>query len=296
MTSARAIAVALSLLSFSSAVSGNLWAAVAPAASACDESPKPGAKETDPRAGCGKPTIEGSVAFESAYVFRGYNVFQETHQDEQKWVAKPRLLFTDASERLSIGYGAAFQLNGDNLDENVDKGLGSEQIAFADYDFTLSPSVVLSPEIGAYFYPVASSVPLLVEGSAELWYLGPVELGAFVGYLGAVREGPLTEDYFYFSPRVAKTLEFGTHFEFGVQLTAGVKVRTRSDATDNTVDVLLAEYLRYSLTDALFVSVNWAVAWTNLGPHEDPVTKAIVTPGFGDECAPFWGFALGAEL
>jgi hypothetical protein len=266
-------------------------------ASPCDESSKPGGKESDRLDRCQSSSVEITLAFASAYIYRGYNVFQTEHQGDQNWVARPRIIWTDSSEKVSLGYTAAYQLNGDNLWDNVSSGVGSDQVLFADYDFTPIPRVVVSPEVGLYLYPQALDVPVLVEASAEVWYQGLIDVGAYAGYLGALRPGPLSEDYLYLSPRLAKSFKFGRRIALGMQLIAGAKLfRQHSDSLDNTVDLLVAGYLRYDLTDVFFVSMKSALAWTNLEPREDPVTHALKVPGFVDECAPFWGFTLGAEL
>jgi hypothetical protein len=262
----------------------------------CDEPAKSDPGGGERRESC-PSTLESSLTFASAYVYRGYNVFQAQRQDEQNWVARPRIIWTDSGERLSIGYTAVYQLNGDNLWENVAAGVGSDQIVFADYDFTPLPRIVVSPELGIYLYPQARDMPLLVEASAEGWYLGPVEVGLFAGYLAAIRPGPLSENYFYLSPRISKSLRLTRRMEFELGLTAGVKLfRQSTDSNANTFDVLVTEILRYDLSDVLYVSAKMAMAWTNLEPREDPSTGRTFEPGFIDELAPFWGFTFGVEL
>jgi hypothetical protein len=242
------------------------------------------------------PEIEITLSFASAYVFRGYNVFQETGQFDQSWVAKPRVVWTDPAGRVSIGYSAAYQLTGDNLWENVASGVGSEQVVFADYDFTPMPRVVVSPEVGTYVYPQAQDTPLLVEASAEARYVGPVQVGAFVGYLGAVRPGPLTEDYLYVSPSAETTFDLSRKLAFVVHVSAGVKLFRGDPSHDNTFDVLATESLYYALTDVFYVGAKLAMAWTNLESAPDPVTGRTVDFDFSRECAPFWGFTAGADL
>jgi hypothetical protein len=241
-----------------------------------------------------------SLAFASAYVFRGINVFQAERQGEEKWVTKPRVVWTDSTDRWSVGYSATYQVTGDNLWENVDAGLGGDQILFADYEFRPAPRLTVTPELGVYVYPWARTVPLIVEPSTELWYRGPVEVGAYVSYFYAARPGPLSEDYVYISSRVEKTLPITKQLELDFYLSAGLKLfRQQSGlgtSNDNFVDVLVVETAHYDLTSTFYVELKWAMAWTNLGTREDPVTGAPVDPGFVDEVAPYWGFTLGAEL
>jgi hypothetical protein len=272
-----------------------LRAAEASPADPCNKSSKAGSTESK-HDSCGRPTVELTLDFESAYVFRGNNVFQTNHQDDQNWVAIPRVIVTDSQEKLSVGYSSAYQLNGDNLWANVYRGVGSEQNLFADYDLTPTPHFVISPGVGMYLYPEASTVPFLFEVASEFWYVGPIEVGAYIGYLGAFRPGPLPENYLYLSPRIVKSFKLSSRVEFGLRLVAGAKVRAHGDSPDNTFDLLAAEYFRVSLFAGLFVDLKAAFAWTNLEPRVDPTTKAAFVPAFVDECAPFWGFTLGANL
>jgi hypothetical protein len=80
----------------------------------CDDAAKSNRKGDADSELC-QPSLEATFSLLSAYVFRGINVFQEEHQDEQKWVAKPRIVWTDATSKLEIGYTAIYQLTGDTI-------------------------------------------------------------------------------------------------------------------------------------------------------------------------------------
>jgi hypothetical protein len=149
-----------------------------------------------------------------------------------------------------------------------------------------------------YVYPQAQDVPLLVEPSAELRYLGFLEGRLAVSYLGALRQGPLTEDYAYLDAHLEKTVNLTDKIELGMQFGAGVKFFSAhlDTVSDNMFDVIVSESAYYGITDDFYVGLKLAMAWTNLESHKDPTTGRTVERGFLDELAPFWGLILGADL
>ena len=269
-------------------------------ASTADPCERP-AKKTNPTAEdnplCASE-LEITLEFASAYVFRGLNLFQVDHQADQNPLLSPHVDWTAPGTRWSVGYSAAYQLGGANIWDNVDSGLASDQIFYVDYALPLAQHIKLTPEVGTYIYPQAKDVPLFLEPSAELEYEGSVNVNLFGGYLAGIRPGALSEDYLYLRPRVEKTFEITRTLDFELRLSAGVKLFSShlGSINDNMFDVLASETLSYSLTEIFYVEAKLAMAWTNLSPRRDPTTRALVNSGFADECIPFWGITLGADL
>lgn len=248
------------------------------------------------------PEFEFSLELASAYVFRGYNVFQDRGQREQKMVQRPRLIWTPPRTGFAVGYAAANQLTGDNLADNVAAGLGAEQDLFAVYDFGRRSPLGLATELTLVAYPAAAKAvagttfPLFMSAATELRYLRSSFL--YVGYLHEVRRGPGSEDYFYVNPRLDKRWELADRLELEVELGAGIKYFPGATLAvrDNMVDVLTSATLYYAINDVLYIGAKVGWAWTNLRPFEDRDTEQRLAPGFGDEYVPFWSLTVGAEV
>lgn len=249
-----------------------------------------------------QPELEVSIDLLSAYVFRGYNVFQTESQREQKWVQRPRIIWTVPQTGLSIGYAAANQISGDNLVSNVAAGLGAEQDLFASYAFARRERVGLEAEAAVVGYPAAdaskvgTSAPYFFSFSVEPRYRHLAFL--YLGYIAGFRPGPLEGSQGYVNPRFEKRFDFGERLELELQFGAGMKILQR-DVTvvrDNMFDVLGTATLYCALNDVFYVGVKIGWAWTNFTPSKDLDTGQTVTPRFADEYVPFWGVTLGAEF
>jgi len=251
-----------------------------------------------------QPEFELSIDLMSAYVFRGYNVFQSESQGEQKWVQRPRIIYTVPQTGLSIGYAAANQISGDNLVSNVAAGLGAEQDIFASYAFARRERFGVEAEVAVVGYPAAdshevgTSAPYFFSFSIEPRYRHRVFL--YLGYIAGFRSGrlaPLEGSQGYISPRFEKRFDFGDSVELELQFGAGMKILQTdlSVVRDNMFDVLGTATLYYALNDVFYVGLKVGWAWTNFTPSKDDTGKTI-TPRFADEYVPFWGVTVGAEF
>ena len=246
--------------------------------------------------------LEISIELASAYVFRGYNVFQAEHQREQKWVERPLVVWTVRGTGLSVGYAAANQITGDNLGSNVSAGLGAEQDLFGEYEFGRNARWGAAAELVLVAYPEAdkrvtgTAVPFFVSASVEPRYRHRAFL--YLGYLRGFRHGPLDRDQVYLNPRVEKRFAFGDRVELALQLGAGLKILqlNAGQVKDNMFDVLAAATMYYALNDVLYVGAKIGWAWTNLTSSRDPDTGEAFHPRFSDEYVPFWALVFGAEL
>jgi hypothetical protein len=235
--------------------------------------------------------------YASAYVFRGENVFKEHDQSEQKMVAQPRFTWMPPDTHLSMGYAAAYQLNGDNIRTNLDEGVGAEQDLFIDYDFKPVKHWTISTEVAMLAFPAAVSFPLLFEGSAETRWVGPVEVGLYTGYLFAARPGPLSQDHFYLSPHIERSFELHEKVELTTRFSAGWKFFKMKPlpVQTNSFDLLLTETLSYYASDAITIAARVGLAWTNLEPEEDE-DGVIEHFTFGDGLVAFVGVSFDLEL
>jgi hypothetical protein len=248
------------------------------------------------------PELEASLEVASAYVFRGYNVFQQESQREQKAVQEVLVAWNASSSGLYLALGSANQLTGDNLVSNVDAGLGAEYDLFAGYDFGRHQPMGVTTELAIAAYPVAESrvvgthVPLVASLSAEPRWRH--ELYFYVGYLHGFRRGLYQEDQLYLNPHVQKKLDLGERFELDLEVGAGVKLFSLDVGTvrDNMFDVLGTATIYCALTEVIYVGARVGWAWTNFTAQRDPVTGATVGRRFADEYVPFWAISVGAEL
>jgi len=249
-----------------------------------------------------EPELEVNMDVASAYVFRGYNVFQEENQREQKWVQEVLVAWNDRHSGLYLGLGSENQLTGDNLVSNVGAGLGAEQDLFAGYHFGRRERVGVDAELAVAAYPLAESqvvgthVPIVASISAEPHYDDNLYL--YVGYLRGFRRGLFQEDQVYLNPHVQQKLDLGERFELDLEAGAGIKLFSLDvgKVKDNMFDVLATATLYCAITDAIYAGVKVGWAWTNFTAQRDPVTGESTSVRFADEYVPFWGVTLGADL
>jgi hypothetical protein len=248
------------------------------------------------------PEVEVSLEVASAYVFRGYNVFQQENQREQKWVQQVLAAWNDPRSGLYVGLASANQLTGDNLVSNVDAGLGAEQDLFVGYHFRRHEPVGVFTELAVAAYPLAesrvvgTSVPVVASLSAEPHYHETLYL--YVGYLRGFRRGLFQEDQLYLNPHVAQKVDLGRCCELDLEAGAGMKLLSLNVGTikDNMFDVLATATLYYEPTEGIYVGARVGWAWTNFTAQRDPVTGDSISPRFADEYVPFWSITVGAEL
>lgn len=231
----------------------------------------------------------------SAYVFRGYNVFQSTSQHDQNMALLGRLIWDMPRTDLSLGYSTAYQLTGDNVSHDIEVGLGAEQVAFADYDWEITSHLTVTPEIAVVAYPAAQDFPLFLEGSAEAQVTAPVDVTLYAGYFAAVRPGPLSETHFYVRPVVEKEIDLTRRFKLSIDAGAGVKFFQSNPGAihSNMFDVLANTAVAYAFNSALSATAAVGLAWTNLEARQDASTGRVITPTLGDEYVPV--ATLGVE-
>jgi hypothetical protein len=212
------------------------------------------------------------LGFATHYVFRGLNLFMEDEQLDPHMLLAPGATWSVGDTGLSLGWWAAFQLNG-NVRDNIDAGAGLEQDAFAAYEFGLTDAVSLGIQLYAYMYPFADEAaagtdgaPVWLEPGAWVTWSGAVDLGLTVTYMAGVQETLADYRYLYLSPSIGRSLELADALSlelagsFGSKLWSGAG----SKLQDNTFDVTVKAALPWYATDAFYVAPGVGVAWTNL--------------------------------
>jgi hypothetical protein len=227
------------------------------------------AEESVPADG-GRRTIGLSLTltYATAYVFRGYNVFQDSSQMDQRGLIAPGISWSIFDTGLTLGYWGAFQLYGENRRALVDGALGHEQDLFVTYDFEIVEGA-LSGSAGLYwyFYPFADPdvtgvrFPSYLEPVASLTVSTVVDVSLEVAYMHQVGT-PWWVVYVH--PSVSR--DFQLHPMLTLGLTFGFGYKAFSDpltTTDNVWDVTLDVELAIAPLDWLTLTPAIHAGWTN---------------------------------
>jgi uncharacterized protein (TIGR02001 family) len=240
--------------------------------------------------------LDVGVGISSAYVWRGYNLFQDTKQMDQNAMVSPSLTLSFPATGLSIGYWGAYQLNGENKSMLVDAGVGAEQDLILGYELSISDQLTAAFGLTYYFYPMAdenvagTSMPSYIEPAAGLTYSTVADLGLAVAYFHGLQEETKGTRHVYISPSVAKSFEVGTSVAVEPSLSFGYKIFNESAIEDNVYDVLLSVGVPIAAADSLAVTPSVNAAWTNL--TDVPGLNGEEKRGFGDEYVVWGGLNL----
>lgn len=243
----------------------------------------------------------------TAFIFRGYNLFGAGAQQDQHLMLTPAVDWAIFDSGFTVGYWGSYQLTGDNIEANIDAAVGAEQGLYAHYERELAQNLTLSGMLVWYFYPAAGeatngvSFPCILEPGVGLRYFKGVGMGLNLSYLAALQSELSAISYLYINPVLDRMFELHRVLYLQLQLGFGVKVFTGRPETvpDNMFDVTTSAILIWNITDVLFTTATFGLAWTNLGDREttdatgQPVTEEL---GFADEVGLFAGLKLGVEL
>jgi len=233
------------------------------------------------------------LGFATHYVFRGLNLFQEDAQLDPHTLLAPGATWSVGDTGLSLGWWAAFQLNG-NVRDNIDAGAGLEQDLFATYEFGLTDSVALGLQMYAYLYPFADEdvtltrgAPIWLEPGASITWSTAVDLGLTVTYMAGVQDAIAEYSYLYLSPTLGRSFELAEPLSLDLAASFGYKAWLRSDEKlqDNTFDVGVKAGLTWCATDIFYVTPAVGFAWTNL--------EGL---GFADEFIVYGMLNVGVDL
>lgn len=232
--------------------------------------------------------LAADVGVASAYVFRGYNMFQATSQwDAHAFVAPSVSYAFPQVKGLTVGYWGAYQVVGPNLGSVVAAGLGAENDLTLTYTRPLVGKLTGGLGFTAYVYPAAdreiagTAVPLYLEPAALVSLPTFVELGLKVSYFHGVQDAVSALRYAYLNPTASKTFELSERVSLLLSGSLGYKWfvdGTTATAKFNTLDVLVSAAAPITLKGSLYVkpSVSWA--WTNLPGRSIP-EKMVVFGG-----------------
>jgi hypothetical protein len=247
------------------------------------------------------------LQFATAYVFRGQNVFQSSSQHDPYFLLAPGISWAVADSGVTIGYWSAYQVNGNNIKDNIDAALGVEQDLYVSYDLELPYDLALALSFMGYLYPAAdpdvagATMPTYLEPGVSFTYSPGIDLGIAVSYLAGVQEAESIADYryLYLNPSVGKTFELSD--EIGLELRAGYGFKyfnSGNEGRDNIHDVLVSAALPVNPGGGIaYATPGLAAAWTNIEDVFDEETGELdEEKSFGDGFVVWASLALGVDL
>ena len=228
--------------------------------------------------------LEMEVQFASAFVFRGYNVFQHSSQMNSYLFVAPACTWSIAESGFSVGYWGAYQLVGEDPLGNVDNGSNLEQDLFVSYERRITRRLSMNGMMTLYLFPFATRAdagaqfPTWVEPSVTATYEAGIMRGAlFMSYFFGVQSTAAIRDasYLYVNPSLTRTFTVkGRDLE--IKLGYGYKQFTGgNDGMSNTHDVTFAAHLTLPFGD-FFVKPGVGAAWTNLEAPGKAVVDGFV--------------------
>lgn len=235
--------------------------------------------------------LDLSVEIASAYVFRGFNVFQEEGQNDQHAFVAPSVTWSVGETGLSLGYWGAYQIVGGNRSENTDAALNAEQDIIASYDIALTDNLTLSPGAIYYFYPFAdeevsgTNNPSIIEPVASISYATVVDLGLTVTYFYAIQGEIDGLRHIYLNPTVGKSTELGAAASLEVAAGFGYKRFDDDAIEDNIWDAVIHLGLPLDVGAGTSVTPAAHAAWTNIEDAD-----------FADEYVVWGGISMGYGL
>ncbi|MBW2524117.1 MAG: hypothetical protein JRI23_08075 [Deltaproteobacteria bacterium] len=274
-----------------------LIGALAPAALAQDREPL---TASEPKG------VNLDVGFATAYVFRGWNVFQEDSQLDPHGMIAPGLSWRIGDSNVTVGYWAAYQLTGTNIGATTDEALNAEQDLYVTYDLELPNDLAMAFGLTAYVYPAAdpdvmgAAVPLYLEPSVGVTYSTAVDLGLSVHYLAGLQDQPSIwgYSYLYLHPTVGKSFDLNEHLALDLGLGYGFKLFNEGiEGRDNVHDVTVTGALPIQAGGpGAYVAPGLGLAWTNVEDVTDDSGAVIDDKGFADGIAVWGSLNLGMDL
>ncbi|MCP4601412.1 MAG: hypothetical protein GY847_12955 [Proteobacteria bacterium] len=235
-----------------------------------DESSEPEAAEAAEEDTSIGLDIEFGLA--SAYVFRGLNVFQSSSQQDQHFMFAPGLSWAVGDSGVSLGYWAAYQINGGNEEDIVAGALGHEQDLIVGWGADLTDRTSVALGLVYYFYPFADADdagcknPSFLEPAAGIALSGWADWGLDLAYFAGLQEAVQDFSYFYINPSVSKGVELSSALETSIGLGFGYKIfkSGADEMASNMFDLSLDWDLSIQVTDIFSLSPGVHLAWTNL--------------------------------
>lgn len=254
------------------------------------------------------------LGFATAYIFRGYNVFQQSSQLDQNMLLAPGITWSISDTGLWIGYWGAFQVSGDNVGDNIDAGVGAEQDLLAGYDLEVGEAVTFSVGLAYYFYPFVDEdaagckTPSYLEPSLGISLATVVDIGLTVSYFAGVQDAVSDYRYLYLNPTLGKSFEL--HEMVGLDLALGYGYKfyhPDSSVDENFHDVLFTIGLPIYLPRGFYVTPSFGMAWTDIRDRRQQPGTSTYVPTAGtagtsstgegvDEFVFYGGLNVGVNL
>jgi hypothetical protein len=233
------------------------------------------------------------VGLASAYVWRGWNLFQDESQKDPNLLLAPGVTWSLGDSGFSVGYWSAWQLTGPNRGALIDAGTGAEQDVILSYSRSLTDRVSAAFGLTGYLYPLAdeeiagTAVPAFLEPAVGLSWEGPVTASLNVAWFHGIQEALAGYRNVYLRPGLAWSHGLGARANLEVSGGFGTKLFTDVEAPveTNTMDVLLGAAVPVDLGGGVYLKPSLNVAWTE-----------IKGAGFMEGLAPWAGLNLGCEL
>ncbi len=214
--------------------------------------------------------VNVEVGFHSAYVFRGYNVFQDSRQTDQNMLLAPGFSWTIFGTGLTFGYWSAYQISGNDIGGNVDSGVGAEQDLYLSYEHAFFDRLNLGVSLFYYFYPAADenaagvANPSYFEPIVSLVFSAGIDVGLDITYFLGIQDAIRDLSYLYVNPHIGKSIAVheaaALEFSFGY----GFKAWKDDSLVDNTHDILFTVAVPITFAYGFYIRPSFNVAWTNL--------------------------------
>ena len=255
------------------------WVVFAGAAAAAQEDSADGegaqvsAEETlEARPGKTDWGLNVDVQVASHYVFRGLNVFKDDDQRDPNMLLAPGLSWTIMDSGVTLGYWSAYQITGNDISGNVDRGLGAEQDLYVTWEDTFKEHLHLALWFFYYFYPAADeetagvSNPSYLEPCVSLGITSGIDVNIDFAYFLGVQDAIRSTSYLYIHPHIGKSIEINEVVALELAFGYGFKVWKDDSNEDNTHDVHLSVALPIQFSYGFYLKPVFAVAWTNIEP------------------------------
>ena len=246
-----------------------------------------GHREANGSAGSGNDLpMEGEITLQTAYFFRGMNVFQYDEQLDQHAILGTNLAVSFGESGLYAGHWSAWQLNGPNVFENGNDGIGGEQELFLGYDVDLTDELNIASCAGIYFYPFAQErIWSYLDVALEAIWSTLVDTGILVALFHGFPRDSSDQRYLYLALKAGKEFDLGEKTMLGIYASMGRKVfEPYLEVEDNLWDIEAGADLAYSFDDTVQGSLLVRFAWTNLTDMD-----------FSEEIGLWFGITIGAS-
>ncbi|SMF79873.1 hypothetical protein [Pseudobacteriovorax antillogorgiicola] len=228
----------------------------------------------------------------SSYIFRGYNLFQDSRQRDQNAMVAPTIIWNLPNNRTSITFFSAYQTNGKSVSRNVKGGVGAEQDLILNHSLVIDSNTQLNLGFSVYSYPLAEedeagvSTPIYLEPSVFLTDSNYFDYSIGLSYFRGQQEEIKQYSYLYWGGSIGKSFVVEKGQNLDMLLSAGYKSYDDQNVNqDKDYDVQLAAALPINLKDGYYISPKVGLAWTNISDLE-----------FSNELAYFVAVSTGASF